>query len=223
MRNRKHVITILPGGGARITLSGFLPDRSCARCNTEQLPAADFMARVYACDGVRKVDFSNVCMRCAHTRTFPADLRALRFTSTYRDDTGKICGWYERTREGTFGDELSLELLRIRRMADGVYRPQPKLDRRSKEKQKRRPMPPRPHRKVRDSRRNFPRSLTLRKARAQGNRCPGCRRLYTVENPPCGDHVDAWARGYATVPENHQVLCKECNLRKGAKKQGELW
>jgi 5-methylcytosine-specific restriction endonuclease McrA len=30
------------------------------------------------------------------------------------------------------------------------------------------------------------------------------------------DHILAWSKGGQTTPDNCQMLCRECNLRKGA-------
>ncbi|MCD8334786.1 MAG: HNH endonuclease [Clostridiales bacterium] len=30
------------------------------------------------------------------------------------------------------------------------------------------------------------------------------------------DHITPWSRGGKTTPENCQMLCRDCNLRKGA-------
>jgi 5-methylcytosine-specific restriction endonuclease McrA len=32
-----------------------------------------------------------------------------------------------------------------------------------------------------------------------------------------GDHITPWAEGGVTTAENCQMLCKECNRKKGAK------
>ena len=53
------------------------------------------------------------------------------------------------------------------------------------------------------------------------------RKLFTFESALCGkefdyefmegDHITPWREGGRTVIENCQMLCRECNRRKGAK------
>lgn len=44
--------------------------------------------------------------------------------------------------------------------------------------------------------------------------CPHCHREYDFEFME-GDHITPWSKGGKTVKENCQMLCMECNRRKG--------
>jgi len=46
--------------------------------------------------------------------------------------------------------------------------------------------------------------------------CPLCGKHFELEEME-GDHITPWAEGGVTTAENCQMLCKECNRRKGAK------
>ena len=46
--------------------------------------------------------------------------------------------------------------------------------------------------------------------------CPHCGKHFELEDME-GDHITPWAEGGVTTAENCQMLCKECNRRKGAK------
>ena len=46
--------------------------------------------------------------------------------------------------------------------------------------------------------------------------CPICGKHFEFEEME-GDHIIPWAEGGVTTAENCQMLCKECNRRKGAK------
>ena len=46
--------------------------------------------------------------------------------------------------------------------------------------------------------------------------CPHCGKHFELEEME-GDHITPWAEGGVTTAENCQMLCKECNRRKGAK------
>ncbi len=50
----------------------------------------------------------------------------------------------------------------------------------------------------------------------QGGICPLCGRHFELEEME-GDHITPWAEGGVTTAENCQMLCRECNRRKGAK------
>jgi len=116
-------------GGARITLHGYLPDKTCQRCG-KVFPAPIYLKTWAFIDGVRTLKFSDMCNTCdPPPRQFPRDLRGMRLASPYIDDNGRACGWYQRNRLGMFGEELPLERMAWR-LETGVYRPQPKLDRR---------------------------------------------------------------------------------------------
>ncbi len=43
--------------------------------------------------------------------------------------------------------------------------------------------------------------------------CPKCGKHFTLEQME-GDHITPWSKGGHTVPENLQMLCKNCNRRK---------
>lgn len=43
--------------------------------------------------------------------------------------------------------------------------------------------------------------------------CPLCKGKFAY-NEMAGDHIVAWSKGGQTVPENCQMLCKKCNLKK---------
>ncbi len=46
--------------------------------------------------------------------------------------------------------------------------------------------------------------------------CPWCGNHFELEEME-GDHITPWAEGGVTTAENCQMLCKECNRKKGAK------
>lgn len=120
--------TVLPGG-ARVTLEGYLPDRTCRSCN-RCWPAAEYIKRIQFRHSVRYLVFGKRCQHCDPPTEVFIELRGVHCSDTYVDDAGVRVGWYQRNREGIFGPELSLESLTWRRTADGIWRPQPKLDRR---------------------------------------------------------------------------------------------
>lgn len=47
----------------------------------------------------------------------------------------------------------------------------------------------------------------------QGHKCAGCGKEFKLEEMQA-DHILAWSKGGRTVPENCQMLCTKCNLRK---------
>lgn len=49
----------------------------------------------------------------------------------------------------------------------------------------------------------------------QGGICPHCSEHYPLEAME-GDHITPWSQGGKTTTENLQMLCRECNRRKGA-------
>lgn len=67
-------------------------------------------------------------------------------------------------------------------------------------------------------RRMFTRGQTWRAWVLQGRVCNLCRRKIPFDLMH-GDHIMPWSRGGATAPENLQVLCGSCNLRKGTHNQ----
>ncbi len=50
----------------------------------------------------------------------------------------------------------------------------------------------------------------------QGGICPICGEHFELEQME-GDHITPWKEGGVTTAENCQMLCRECNRRKGAK------
>ena len=46
--------------------------------------------------------------------------------------------------------------------------------------------------------------------------CPNCSRHFDFEQME-GDHIKPWRDGGHTTPDNLQMLCRDCNRRKGAK------
>ena len=64
--------------------------------------------------------------------------------------------------------------------------------------------------------RAFPDDMKLAAWERQGHICPLCGREMDFEFME-GDHITPWREGGRTVAENCQMLCRECNRRKGAK------
>ena len=50
----------------------------------------------------------------------------------------------------------------------------------------------------------------------QSGMCADCGRHFEFEEMH-GDHKIPWAKGGHTVPENLQMLCRACNVKKGGK------
>lgn len=46
--------------------------------------------------------------------------------------------------------------------------------------------------------------------------CPHCKEQFEIEKME-GDHITPWCEGGKTILENCQMLCKECNRRKGSR------
>lgn len=63
--------------------------------------------------------------------------------------------------------------------------------------------------------RQFDRATKLAAYEKQEHKCPTCGKTFEF-NKMDGDHIIPWSKGGKTVPENCQMLCKECNLKKGA-------
>ena len=63
--------------------------------------------------------------------------------------------------------------------------------------------------------RQFDRTTKLAAYEKQGHKCPTCGKTFDF-NKMDGDHIIPWSKGGKTVPENCQMLCKECNLKKSA-------
>ena len=64
--------------------------------------------------------------------------------------------------------------------------------------------------------RAFPEDIKLNAWETQNHICPKCGREFDFEFME-GDHITPWHDGGRTVIENCQMLCRECNRRKGAK------
>lgn len=45
--------------------------------------------------------------------------------------------------------------------------------------------------------------------------CPICKNHFELKEMH-GDHITPWSKGGKTIPENCQILCRDCNLKKGA-------
>ncbi|MFA5687953.1 MAG: DUF262 domain-containing protein [Kiritimatiellales bacterium] len=50
----------------------------------------------------------------------------------------------------------------------------------------------------------------------QSGKCRACKKQFAIEEME-GDHITPWSEGGKTDPANLQMLCKECNRKKGAK------
>ena len=64
--------------------------------------------------------------------------------------------------------------------------------------------------------RGFPEKIKLAVWEEQEHKCKICGREFDFEFME-GDHITPWRDGGRTVIENCQMLCRECNRRKGAK------
>lgn len=64
--------------------------------------------------------------------------------------------------------------------------------------------------------RAFPEDIKLAVWEEQGHRCALCGKEFDYEFME-GDHITPWHDGGRTVKENCQMLCQECNRRKGAR------
>ena len=64
--------------------------------------------------------------------------------------------------------------------------------------------------------RAFPEDIKLAVWEQQHHICPHCGKEYDFEFME-GDHITPWCEGGRTVIENCQMLCRECNRRKGGK------
>ena len=64
--------------------------------------------------------------------------------------------------------------------------------------------------------RAFPEDIKLAAWERQNHICPLCGREFDYEFME-GDHITPWREGGRTVVENCQMLCRDCNRRKGAK------
>ena len=64
--------------------------------------------------------------------------------------------------------------------------------------------------------RAFPEDIKLAVWERQNHVCPLCGREFDYEFME-GDHITPWREGGRTVAENCQMLCRECNRRKGGR------
>ena len=64
--------------------------------------------------------------------------------------------------------------------------------------------------------RAFPDDIKMEVWEKQGHICPLCGKEFDLEFME-GDHIKPWREGGRTVIENCQMLCRECNRKKGAK------
>ena len=64
--------------------------------------------------------------------------------------------------------------------------------------------------------RAFPERDKIAAYSKQGGICPVCNEHFEY-NEMEGDHIKPWSKGGHTVPENCQMLCKDCNGKKSAK------
>ena len=64
--------------------------------------------------------------------------------------------------------------------------------------------------------RAFPDDIKLAVYERQGGVCPICHEHFEIEQME-GDHITPWSEGGRTLEENCQMLCRNCNRRKGAK------
>ena len=63
--------------------------------------------------------------------------------------------------------------------------------------------------------RAFDRRDMLAAYERQGHKCNICGKVFEFEKMH-GDHVQPWSKGGHTTPDNLQMLCTTCNLKKGA-------
>lgn len=64
--------------------------------------------------------------------------------------------------------------------------------------------------------RSFPEDIKLAVWERQSHICPICGKEFDFEFME-GDHITPWREGGRTVTENCQMLCRECNRRKGVR------
>lgn len=64
--------------------------------------------------------------------------------------------------------------------------------------------------------RAFPDNIKLSVWERQGHVCPLCHREFDFAFME-GDHITPWRDGGRTVEDNCQMLCRECNRRKGSR------
>ena len=64
--------------------------------------------------------------------------------------------------------------------------------------------------------RSFDRRDALAAYEKQGHKCVYCGRVFDNIDEMHADHIKPWSKGGKTVPDNCQMLCRDCNLKKGA-------
>lgn len=64
--------------------------------------------------------------------------------------------------------------------------------------------------------RAFPDDIKLAVYERQGGICPLCHKHYEIEQME-GDHITPWREGGRTIEANCQMLCRDCNRRKGTR------
>ncbi len=64
--------------------------------------------------------------------------------------------------------------------------------------------------------RAFPQPIKQRVYQAQGGKCALCEESFNQAQMEA-DHITPWVEGGKTLEENCQMLCKQCNRRKGAR------
>jgi 5-methylcytosine-specific restriction endonuclease McrA len=207
------MITELPGG-ARITLTGFLPDRRCpGKCRLPR-QAADYLRTWWTVKQQRKCEFGLVCWRCCPLpEPFPKEFDSMIVTSTFVNDAGFVVGWHQRSKVNgkseRFGTVQRLEDLEWR-CVDGVWRPQPKFERCKDAPRE----PFVPNTVITDTRRTFDVTVLRAALRRQNGRCKYCERLFDERCGPVADHTIPWIKGGPTILENCGALCVGCNEEK---------
>ncbi len=63
--------------------------------------------------------------------------------------------------------------------------------------------------------RAFDRRDALAAYERQGHKCAICGEVFDFDDMHA-DHIKAWSKGGHTTPDNCQMLCRDCNLKKGA-------
>lgn len=63
--------------------------------------------------------------------------------------------------------------------------------------------------------RAFDRRDALAAYERQGHKCAYCGKEFAFDDMHA-DHITAWSKGGHTTPDNCQMLCRDCNLKKGA-------
>ena len=64
--------------------------------------------------------------------------------------------------------------------------------------------------------RSFPEDIKLAVWEKQHHICPHCKKEFSFEQME-GDHITPWCEGGRTIESNCQMLCRDCNRRKGSK------